>query len=292
MKTLPINQLSLKFTKPLKKAMPIVASTMLAATALVAGQNKTASEKTQAIPATLALATMLPTGTKRKENEVEMISEDYIKIRNGKYLTENEIQTYKDKWEFLSKLNVLSEENKYIAHNLCQNPKIDKTTALKCLIATADYLKSSDSIYKSRFCNMIINSDEIPNEVLPKALSSINDFHYSNECQIQSLIKQFTPGYEESTTPEYLKNLPSVTTKGFQEANAIVRETVGLNFDYEKGKFYIEGVDYTNDYKKEILIHLQNGKTLAEIAKEYGLSEECVNALISMPSKSRTWFTD
>ena len=84
---------------------------------------ETVLKNAKPVTAALALATIVPASIKQKENDVEMISEDFIKNRKGKSLTEEEIQVYKDKWNYLSENKSLSEDNKIVAHSLCQNPK-------------------------------------------------------------------------------------------------------------------------------------------------------------------------
>ena len=85
MKTLPINQLKTKLVAPLKKSTPFVASAMLAATALIAGSKAETSKEESSVPAAIALATMIPAGVKRKKNEGEMLYNEFIQVRKGKY---------------------------------------------------------------------------------------------------------------------------------------------------------------------------------------------------------------
>lgn len=308
MKTININQIKSKITSPLKKAAPFVASTMFAATALItSSKSEIKTEDRQSVPAALALATIAPAGLKRKKNEVEMISEDFIRIRKGKYLTEDEIQAYKDKWDFLNENNVLNENNKYIAHKLCQNPNIDKDTAFKSLFLLKHIINSSnDNNRKTRLSSMIIDSEKVDNKILPDTLycalatGSVDeysmsrflnniDFIYENikpECysnfmkysniKLQKIKpKNYKP---EKITEEIIKLYESVV-RGWQQANSFAQTFGRIGYDFERGCSYIETRKNTADYQKEIEIYLKNGKTVSEIADMYNTTEDCINAL-------------
>lgn len=308
MKILSINQSNTKFIKPIKKVMPFIAATMLASTALVTStetKNST-KEDLKTIPTALALASMIPVGIKRKENDVEMISEDFIKTRKGKYLTEDEIQTYKDKWKFLNENNVLNENNKYIAHALCQNPNIDKNTALKSLFSLKHILDSSDIVKKQvRLSSMIINSEKVPNEALPDVLSCAEVKKGIDEYDVERFLKNIDFIYEnikpdryynfmryaniklqkinpnnykpEKITDEMVALYESVK-RGYQQALIFVDKFLSISCD-DEGRFYIDSRNNAKDWQREIFFHLQNGMSVSDIAKKFNTTEDCINAL-------------
>lgn len=304
MKTLPINHIEAgkKLVKPIKKAAPFVASAMLAATALVAGSKAKTAKEESSVPAAIALATMLPAGVKRKKNEVEMLSNEFIQVRKGKYLSEEEIQAYKDKWNKLNSENLITQKNKYIAHTLCHNPKIDEKTAINCLKKIANFADEhfglNDSPKKvTRNCQIIINSDKIKNENLPDILSTVRG--NMQECYIDSFLEdtdfiienirsdcykyfmdshyeqeKLDPGNykQEKVTDEMISKFESFK-KGRSEARRLIRSKDSVQKNIRSITIGYERHIYkTNGYEMHIEDELNKLKKEIKTYKNYGLN--------------------
>ena len=310
MKILPINQLKTKLVAPLKKSTPFVASAMLAATALVVDSKAETAKEESSVPAAIALATMIPAGVKRKKNEVEMLSDEFIQARKGKYLSKEEIQAYKDKWNKLNSENLITKENKYIAHALCHNPKIDEITAINCLKKITNFANEhyglNDSPKKvSRNCNIIINSDKIDNKFLPDVLSAIRG--YMEEYYIYSFLKdadfvmenirsdcykwfmnsrneqeKLDPGNykQEKVTDEMISKFESIK-KGRSEARRLIhsQDSVQEYISSRTNGYYWNIETELNRFKFEIKAYKELGLSISEIAQKLNTTEDCVNAL-------------
>lgn len=310
MKTLPINQLKTKLVAQLKKSTPFVASAMLAATALVAGSKAETAKEESSVPAAIALATMIPAGVKRKRNKVEMLSDEFIQVRKGKYLSEEEIQAYKDKWNKLNSENLITKKNKHIAHALCHNPKIDEKTAINCLkkianFADVHYGLNDSPKEVSRNCNIIINSDKIDNKFLPDVLSAIRG--YMEEDYIYSFLKdadfvmenirpdcykwfmnsrneqeKLDPGNykQEKVTDEMISKFESIK-KGRSEARRLIhsQDSVQEYISSRTNGYYWNIETELNRFKFEIKAYKELGLSISEIAQKLNTTEDCVNAL-------------
>ena len=239
-----------------------------------------------------------------------MISEDFIKIRKGKYLTEEEIQAYKNKWNLLNENNLITENNKYIAHNLCQNPKIDEATALKCLEKINDFADERDGLNSSpkriaSNCNIIINSDKIDNEHLPKVLSAVRN--HMEESYINSFLKDadfiienIKPDCykwfmndrneqekadprnykQEKVTDEMISKFESIK-RGRSEARRLIHSHDSVQaYSIDKTNGYYWGIrDLLRTYKNEIKVFKQQGLSVSDIAQRLNTTEDGVNAL-------------
>ncbi len=311
MKILPINQVSNKL-KTVKNFAPLVAATiMTVGVAANAKTNNEVNENKQAVPAALAIASVVPLAGKRKENGIEMISEDFIKIRKGKYLTEEEIQAYKNKWNLLNENNLITENNKYIAHNLCQNTNIDEVTALNSLKQLAEVADERGGLNESpktivKNCNIIINSDKIDNKDLPNVLSTvrsimgehdINAFLKNADFVIENIkpdcYKNFMDYYsnerekldprnykDEKVTDEMVSKFESIK-KGRSEARRLVHDQDCVKaFSFNKTNGYYWGIrDALKTFKFEIETFKKQGLGVSDIAQRLNTTEDGVNAL-------------
>jgi hypothetical protein len=272
--------------------------------------NNEVNENKQAVPAALAIASVVPLAGKRKENGIEMISENYIKIRKGKYLTEDQIQAYKNKWNLLNENNLITENNKYIAHNLCQNTNIDEVTALNSLKQLADVADERGGLNESpntitKNCNIIINSDKIDNKFLPDVLSAIRG--YMEEYYIYSFLKdadfvmenirsdcykwfmnsrneqeKLDPGNykQEKVTDEMISKFESIK-KGRSEARRLIhsQDSVQEYISSRTNGYYWNIETELNRLKYEIKAYKKLGLSISEIAQKLNTTEDCVNAL-------------
>ena len=263
---------------------------------------ETVLKNAKPVTAALALATIVPASIKQKENDVEMISEDFIKNRKGKSLTEEEIQVYKDKWNYLSENKSLSEDNKIVAHSLCQNPNIDKDTALKSLASIRLLLKSAyDKKEQIGIFNRIIDSEKIPNEVLPNILASADqtkglnnltsfldnfDFIYENiepECYINFMRfknqERKPDNYKPDKVSDEIIALNKSLKNGRLDALSFINRYSRSYYDFEREKSYTVTTTDQKKWQKEIDAYIKNGMTISDIAKKLGTTEDCINAL-------------
>ncbi len=178
MKTLPLSQLELskKLVKPIKKAAPLVASIILATSAIVASakQDKITNDNKEAVPAALALATFVPFATiKRKEGVEKTFNPDL----------------YDAKMNVLLKRNWVNQYTYNIVRAICENDKIDVETAAKLV----NWFNPNEKAVERLI--MVVEANQIKNENLP------NVFRAAEEISDKGMLERFLNDIEINNKP-------------------------------------------------------------------------------------------